>query len=231
MVKKTKALKKRQQIDKAGRNMFTVVAITSFVTGFAIVAAVFIISKMLFNVRVISEKNKTYDVLLENNKNIVKLAEQVRALEIDESLVSARLDDTEQSFQVILDALPAVGNSTALGASLRDKILSVPGVIVDNLTVNPTSEESTSGEFSQEALSNDDSIPILFNFKVIGRVGDVSQVLKNMEKSIRPIMVDVVRFEVSTGDDAQSSLVVQGRSFYEPMLEAKLKNKKIESGK
>lgn len=229
MAEKGRAIKKRQQIDKAGRRMFIVVAIASFLTGFALVASVFIINKMIFNTRVIGEKNKTYDTLLDNNSNIIKLAEQVRGLEIDEALLSIRLSDEEQAFRVVLDALPAVGNSTALGASLKDKILSTPGVTIESIVVNPTSEES-SGVIEEGVDAPSESIPIEFTFRVVGAVSDLSQVLKNMEKSIRPMVVDLVRFEVSTVD-AQSSLTVNGHSFYEPMIEARLGSKKLESGK
>lgn len=229
MSEKGKAIKKRQQIDRANRKMFLAVAVASFLTGFALVASVFIINKMVFNTRVISEKNKTYNALLNNNSNIIKLADQVRALEVNEALLSVRLNDEEQAFRVVLDALPAVGNSTALGASLREKILSVPGVLIESIVVNPTAEES-SGATPESDESNSAATSIEFTFKVIGAVSDLSQVLKNLERSIRPVVVDTIRFEVSTVD-AQSSLMVTGHSFYEPMAEAKLGSKKLESGK
>ena len=121
MSEKGGAVKKKQQIDRASRKMFFAVAVASFLAGFAVVATVFIFNKMVFNAKVISEKNNTHDTLLKNNSNIIRLAEQVRALEMDESLLSIRLNDDEQAFRVVLDALPAIGNSTALGASLKEK--------------------------------------------------------------------------------------------------------------
>lgn len=231
MAKKGGAIKKKQQIDKASRRMFLAVAIASFLTGFALVATVFILNKMVFNARVISEKNETYDILLKNNSNIIKLADQVRSLEVNDPLLSIRLSDEEQAFRVVLDALPAVGNSTALGASLRSKILSVPGVLVESIIVNPTIEESSDVAVDPGASGSDTvATPIYFTFKVVGSANNLSQVLKNVERSIRPIMVDEIRFEVSTVD-YQSSLMVVGRSFYEPMIEAKLGSKKLESNK
>ena len=229
MSERGKAIKKRQQIDKASRKMFLAVAVASFLTGFALVASVFIINKMVFNTRVISEKNKTYNTLLNNNSGIIRLADQVRSLEVNEDLLSVRLNDEEQAFRVILDALPAIGNSTALGASLKEKILSVPGVSVESIIVNPTIEES-SGAILEGDTSSSIATPIEFTFKVVGAVSNLSQVLKNLERSIRPIVVDTIRFEVST-IDAQSSIMVTGHSFYEPMAEAKLGSKKLESGK
>ena len=74
------------------------------------------------------------------------------------------------------------------------------------------------------------AIPIDFTFKIVGSISDLSQALKNMERSIRPMIVTEVRFEVSSSDN-QSTLAVTGRSFYEPMLEARLGSKEIRSDK
>jgi hypothetical protein len=237
MSEKGGAIKKKQQIDKASRKMFFAVAVASFLAGFAVVATVFIFNKMVFNAKVISEKNNTHDILLKNNSNIIRLAEQVRALEVDESLLSIRLNDDEQAFRVVLDALPAIGNSTALGASLKEKILAVPGVLVESIIVNPTIEESSELLLEQSSIDIELvedptalAVPIDFTFKIVGSIGDLSQALKNMERSIRPMIVTEVRFEVSSSDN-QSTLAVTGRSFYEPMLEARLGSKEIRSDK
>jgi hypothetical protein len=151
--------------------------------------------------------------------------------------LSIRLNDDEQAFRVVLDALPAIGNSTALGASLKEKILAVPGVLVESIIVNPTIEESSELLLEQSSIDIELvedptalAVPIDFTFKIVGSIGDLSQALKNMERSIRPMIVTEVRFEVSSSDN-QSTLAVTGRSFYEPMLEARLGSKEIRSDK
>lgn len=225
MSTQNKSLKKRQQIDAAHRNMFLAVAISAFLTGFAIVAAIFMFNKMSFNNRVIGEKTKTHQTLLRNNKNLEHLATEIKSLQTNDNLRAVSLGNND-NLKAILDALPAIGNSTALGASLKDKILTVPGVIIENISV-----ESIASEVDEAtvASSNEDSTnQINFSFKVSGRAGNLSQVLKNMERSIRPMVVDNVRFEVSTNEN-QSILNVSGHSFYEPMLEAKLFNRIIRS--
>ncbi len=235
MAKPTKAIKKKQQIDKAHHNMFVVVAGAAFLTGFAIVAAVFMFNKILFNNRVLAEKNNTFSVLENNNKNLVSLAEEVRALQANDDLRSVRIGDGD-NLRVVLDALPAIGNSNALGASLKDKILAVPGVTIETISVTSTPDETDiplepeSDQGLTDGESEITSSPIYFTFKLSGNVADLSQALKNVERSIRPIILDSVTLEVSS-TDGQSNLVAVGHSFYEPLLEVKLGKKILENKK
>lgn len=228
---KTKSLKKRQQIDSAHRNMFIAVAVTAFVVGSSLVASALMVNRILFYNQVIAEQNKTYETLVKNNQNLDKLAASVRGLEVNDNLASVNLGG-KSSLSVVLDALPALGNSTALGASLKEKILSVPGVIIEHIAVDGTPEE-TDSKNQTGTLQNFSGIQIgqiTFTFRVNGSASLLSQVLKNVEKSIRPISVDMVRFEASM-DEKKSTMIVAGRSFYEPMQEVKLKTKVIKSKK
>ena len=140
---KTKSLKKRQQIDSTHRNMFVAVAVTAFVVGSSLVASALMVDRILFYNEVIAKQNKTYDTLVKNNQNLDKLAASVKALEVNDNLKSVNFSGNS-SLNVVLDALPALGNSTALGASLKEKILSVPGVIIEQIVVDSTPEESAS---------------------------------------------------------------------------------------
>lgn len=231
MAKSGKAIRKYQLIDKANRGVFTVVAVAVFLISFGLVAVIFMFNKMTFNANVISEKNKTYDVLVQNNKNMESLAQEFQALQTNDALRSIKVSDDDDAVKVVFDALPGTGNSTALGASLKDKLLSVPGVRIEHLTVEGTPEEVAPDELEEGLGEIDDSIGhyIVFDFKVIGEVSELSTVLRNLEKSIRPIVASNVQFEVSTSED-QSSLTVRGYSFYEPMIDAKLGTKTIKAG-
>ena len=73
MAKKEVALRKRQKIHKANHNIFIVVAVAAFIAGFSLVGATFLIKKIIFNQKVLSEKNNTISTLRQNNKNVPKI--------------------------------------------------------------------------------------------------------------------------------------------------------------
>ena len=117
------ALRKRTQISKANRTMFIWIAASSALVGFAIVIAIFLGQKLVFNEKVLIENNKTISVLNADNKVVGDLKTQVQVLDTNTDLASVKASDSDQTIQVILDALPSDANSLALGASLQNKLL------------------------------------------------------------------------------------------------------------
>lgn len=228
MAKETKAIRKQQQITKSARNMFVSIAIASALVGFAVVTSIFLINKIVFNQRVISAKNKTLKDLRNNNANLPALKNEIAILETNEALRSSRVDSEQDAIRVVIDALPATDNPTALGASVR-KLLSVEGVRVEDLVVSsggsvvdgePTDEGSVD---SDAASTSDKSLnAISFQFKAVGSVDVLNQVLKKLEQSIRAMSVDTVDFEIATDGDGQDTLTVVAHSFYQPMMKAEL---------
>ena len=65
---KESSIRKRQQIFKANRMMFLWVAMASAVIGFALVISISLMQRIIYNQKVIGEKNKTYSTLANNNK-------------------------------------------------------------------------------------------------------------------------------------------------------------------
>ena len=229
MAKQDKAIRKRQQISSANRNMFISIAIASALVGFAIVAAVFLYNKISFNVLVLSEKNKTVATLKQNNINVKNLESEIKVLQTNEPLRTVRISPDQDALKVILDALPATANSSALGASLKDRLFSIPNITIESLVVNSTSNEEATAE-STLPTGEIQPTQIDFQFKIIGEVNNLNLVLKNLERSIRAISVDNLQFQVA-GGGSTSSLTVSGHAYYLPMQEAKLGIKKVESQK
>lgn len=235
MAKETKAIRKQQQINKSSRNMFLSIAIASALVGFAVVASIFLINKIIFNQRVISAKNKTVQNLRSNNANLPVLKSEIAILETNEALRSSRTNPEQGAIRVVIDALPATDNPTALGASVR-KLLSVEGVRIEDLLV---SSGDDSLDTNSESLNEEPSMvtnglsTINFQFKAVGSIDALNQVLKKLERSIRAMSIDTVDFEISTGSDGdnQDILTVTAHSFYQPMIEAKLDETIMEAGK
>lgn len=222
------ALRKRTQISKANRMMFIWIAAASALVSFAIVTSVFLGQKLIFNEKVLLEKNKTISTLEKNNKAVPGLQDSVRVLDTNTDLALVKAKDTDQTIQVILDALPSDANSLALGASLQNKLLAgVAGLTIESLQVDPvqgveTLTDASVVDASAVALGTENQIT--FNFSVSGNEDALRQALKNLERSIRTI--DILSLQIEN-QGATQIMTVQARAFYQPVKTVSLYDKVI----
>lgn len=224
----TAALRKRTQIAKANRTMFLWIAASAALIGFALVVSFFLAQKLFYNEKVLGEKEKTISILKNNNAIVDELETQVRALDASEVLASVKANPTDQAIQVILDALPSVANSNALGASLQSKLLAgIQGLRIESLQVDPVlGVESLTDETSSEDASavTESSNQITFQFSVSGSQEALKEVLTNLERSIRAIDVTSLRIE---SQGTTQLMTVQARAFYEPAKTIQLTDKVV----
>lgn len=228
MQQKNAAFRKRNQIMKANRTMFLWVAGVSVVFGVALVGIIFLAQMLLFNERVLAEKDRTIATLKADDTNINELESQILVLDTNQSLAKLKAKSDDQSVQVILDALPAEANSSALGSSLQDKLLAN----IDGLTLNSIKVDPVAGiEYLQDTDSfvgsdsaSDAQNNITFKFSVTGNEAALKKALQNLEKSIRTIDVVSLKIE-SQGDDRV--MTVDGQAFYEPERVVKLEDKVV----
>ena len=221
MQSKGAALRKRTQIAMANRVMFLWVAGVSVVFGFALVGTIFLTQMLLFNERVLQEKDRTVATLNANNINIKELESQIRVLDTNQALIDSKANSSDHAVQVVLDALPSEANSLALGASIQTKLLAgISGLTLNSLAVD-TVEEIDSLNSSNLTDSQNE---IKFSFSVSGNDAALKQVLHNLEISIRTI--DVISLKIE-GQGSQNLLSVQARAFYEPALVVQLKDKTV----
>jgi len=227
MQSKNVALRKRTQIAKANRMMFAWVAGVSAIFGVALVAAIFLTQMLLYNEKVLQEKARTISTLDSNNKNISSLESQIRVLDTNQALLSAKAKPEDQAIQVILDALPSDANSLALGASLQNKLLAgIPNLSLDSLQVDPVvGIESLNGDATTvNAAALDESAvqnSISFRFSVTGDEVSLKQALQNLEKSIRTINVTSFKIE---SQGTKRVLSVEALAYYEPSRIVQLKD-------
>jgi hypothetical protein len=224
--KRNVALRKRQQIENAGRTMFVWVTIAAAVVGVAAVVGTSLVQRIAFNQKVINAKNETISHLKDNNKIVSDLKDNIRVLNTDPALLSTpRLDGTEP-LSVILDALPSTANSSALGASLQQKLLDVSGVSLESLTVDPIAGVEDEGSSSDsEAASGQNEITFEFVVSTDAAQADnLKQVLRNIERSIRAIDLTSVTIERQGNN---MTLSASGRAFYQPASTVELKEKSI----
>lgn len=218
------AFRKRNQIAKANRTMFIWVAAVSAVFGVALVAAIFLVQMLIFNEKVLAEKQNTIKTLEIDNTNITKLESAIRVLDTNTALASVKADSDDQTIQVVLDALPSEANSLALGASLQNKLLSgIDGLSLNSLQVNPVEGvESLSSSTTTTDSSSENEIT--FTFAVSGDETALKQALVNLERSIRTI--DIISLEIQSQGTTQV-MSVSARAFYEPTKVVQLTDKVV----
>lgn len=226
------AIRKRQQIANANRMMFIWVAAVSAVVGVAIVGSIFLVQKAWFNEKVLMEKTKTASTLTENNKVIDELKDQIRVLNTNEALKSAMVNSESQPVQVVLDALPADANSSALGSSLQEKFLNGSGLSIESLNVDPVQgvESQTNQSVQDASAPNAGTMgdnKIYFRFSVSTAANNATafkELLQKLERSIRAI--DITSLTIET-QGARLVLAVEGHAYYEPAKTVELKDKTV----
>jgi hypothetical protein len=225
---KSAGLRKRQQISHASQMMFLWIAGVSIVVGFCIVLILFLVQRIWFGEKIITEKQKTVSVLQKNLDTVQSLKDNVRVLNTNEALMSTRLNDTDQAIQSVLDALPADANSTAMASSLQTKLLgSVSGVSIESLKVDPVSGVETTDATSSTDSSDPSSNTIGFSFAVSTTTNNqagLRQVLLNIEKSIRPFNITDLTIE-SQGQRLVMTAV--GVGYYQPAQTVQLNQEVI----
>ncbi len=223
------ALRKRTQIAQASRTMFIWIAIASVLVGVSIVLSIFLVQKLMYKELVLAEKQTTVSTLDANLKAVGPLKDEVQALEANSALMSVKANPSDETLQVVLDALPSDANSLALGASLQNRLLAdIPGKFsLESLQVTPVSGvESLDGSNTVDA--SEEGTPsanqISFSFSVKGDQTALRQVLKNLELSIRTIVV--TRLSIETQSDGLT-LAVEGHAFYQPARTIELTEKTV----
>ncbi len=214
------ALRKRAQIAKANRLMFIWVACASVIVSASVVVVVVVVQKGFHNQKAISALNKTEKTIKQNNDNIEGLESAIRALGSNESLLALRANSTDNALQVILDALPADSNPSALGASLQTKLFP-SDLEVESIEITPAAV-AVEGEVADESTTTTGTIS--FQFVVKGDASQLKTVLERLEKSIRTIQISRLVIE-STGD--KQSLRVEGEAYYEPAKQLQLTNTEV----
>lgn len=225
--KDSASLRKRTQIAKANKMMFVWVAGASVVISVAAVLVVMMAQKGLHNQKAISKLGETVKTLEQSNENVPELENQLRALGSNQSLLELRNNETDNALSVILDALPAEANPSALGASFQRQLFG--NISVESIEVTPVDEfgaEALDETGSGEAVADDTGAaqPINFQFVVEGTPAQLRALLTRLERSIRTVQIANVKIE---SDGGRQSLTVEGMAYYLPAKTLELRNEEV----
>ncbi len=220
--KKAGAVKKRQQIEDSSKTMFLWVAGMSVLVGFALVVSWFLWQQITFKTTVVSAKNDTAGVLRDNIEAAETLRENIRVLETNTALNSAKADDDDNALQVVLDALPSDGNSLALGASLqRELARGVNGLSIESLNISPSATEQSEDDTSEVSEENE------IRFRMVATSSNINahrDLLERFERSIRVIDIDSLRLE--RAQDTYT-MTLEAHGYYQPARSIDLTEKTV----
>lgn len=221
MAEKVTAIRKRQKIQDSNKMLFAWVAGMSAVVGVCLVLSWFLWEQITFKGQIIDAKSKTADTLKANNQAIPELRDNIRVLETNSDLNSSKANEDDKALQVVLDALPAEGNSLALGASLQRRLASgISGLNIESLSVEPSADES-----GTTLPASDSTEQIKFQLKVTSsRVDSLRELLQRFERSIRVIDIDNMKLERS---DDSYTLTITAHAYYQPARVIELEEKSL----
>lgn len=243
------AFLKRNAINKANQTMFLVVAGAALIAGASVVGIIYLFRIYSFNIKVLTEQDKSISTITQNIENINDLKERLGSLETNENLNKENLKSNadDGGLRVIADALPDSENASGLGSALQKKIFS-DGVTLDAFNIESSDSNSLSTSASTSVSSESSNIPegvkdiqftasISASFPNEGSPEDIKNketaaynnivnTLQKMEKSIRAINVTSFKFERSIN---KFTLTLSAKSYYYPKYVMTLDSTKVKS--
>lgn len=213
--KPTTGLRKRQQISQANKTMFIWVACAAVVVSFCLVIGQFLFRQAAFNIKIIDAKDKANSTLGQNIDNAKKLQDQMNSLLVNVDLSSVKANESDTNFKVILDALPSNDDPITFATSLQRAIIPRSGALLETLEPPKTAGEEGeegSGEAPEHAEA-DSKAPIeqRYSFTVLGNYEQIQNLLKDFERTIRPINVNTMSIE---GSDANLRVEFDASTYY-----------------
>ena len=243
------AFLKRNAINKANQTMFLVVAGAALIAGASVVGMIYLFRIYSFNIKVLTEQDKSISTITQNIENINDLKERLGSLETNENLNKENLKSNadDGGLRVIADALPDSENASGLGSALQKKIFS-DGVTLDAFNIESSDSNSLSTPASTSVSSESSNIPegvkdiqftasISASFPNEGSPEDIKNketaaynnivnTLQKMEKSIRAINVTSFKFERSIN---KFTLTLSAKSYYYPKYVMTLDSTKVKA--
>lgn len=211
-------LKKRQQIEGAGKAMFLWVAIAAVALSFCVATGQYLFTKWDYNNKVLGAKYQAAQTLANNLTNAEELKKEIDSLVANQDLASVKTNPDDPNTKSILDALPTELDSAALATSLQQVILNRSGVSIEAISVPPDAET-----ISEETASSDPQ-EIKFSFVVNGTYDKVQALVKDLERTIRPMKILNMSL---TGSDANLRGSFDLVTYFQPAKTVSLKEEVV----
>lgn len=204
---------KHFQIDKSQSTVLAVVAISVVVTIFSLFAAKALISKGLYQRRVLSAQHKVVNQLKSNLSAANTLFTQYSSAFAgqDPNMLGGSLNGTGNldgdNPRLTLDALPSTYDAPALASSLEKVITG------RNLTINSVTVTDSPSTYPDQPQATPKPTNVTFQFEATGSYQQAQQLLQDFERSIRPFDLNTMEID---GTDQSLKLTVGMTTYYQP---------------
>jgi len=202
-------LKKRQQIEVAGRTMFVWVAIAAVALSFCVATGQYLFVKWDYNNKILGKKYATSQTLQNNIVNAKKLKDEVDDLAANQDLASVKINPNDSNIKSVLDALPSAFDPAALATSLQQVVLSHSGVAIESISVPPDVDAPASTTASTLVGPQE----VKFTFVVSGSYDKIKTVVVDLERTIRPMKIISLTLN---GSDANLRATFDVVTYYQP---------------
>ncbi|MBA3757871.1 hypothetical protein H0X09_03330 [Candidatus Saccharibacteria bacterium] len=207
---------KHFQINKANNMILVVMAVSAIITVFCLVSAKALLSQASYQRKVISEKDKAVDQLKENVKAGKELAAQYNVFEkADPNIIGGKGGDLPgegpldgDNPRIVLDALPSQYDFPALASSV-EKIVTSAALIPSELGGTDEGQDSLA---APEPTANPTPSEMGFTLEVSNTYLTLQTLIKDLERSIRPIDVQTVEF---AGKEDAMTLTIKARTYFQ----------------
>lgn len=223
-------VRKRQQIASTNKQMMIWVGSAAAIVTICAMVAFNLFQHIMYQAKVITEITKTDETLRNNIEIIPKLMNNINALQTNSNLLALRADSNDTAFNVILDALPTSDDRTALGSSMQEKILAPSSVTLESFdpnysgTTTTTTTAPTSGTSDASLAMRPAARPLPFSFTISGNYESIQKALKDIERTIRPIVINTVLIQ---GSDTSLKASLTATTHYAPKATYTLGSKTI----
>jgi len=215
---------KRLQIDKANLRTVIAIAVAVFIVVFCAVAVKSLVSRQLYQQKVIESRSKANEQLKENIAAAEELTKSYKSFVAESPNViggsSFGVGDRDgDNAKIVLDALPSVYDFPALNSSLEKLVAK------EKLTL--TSISGTDDEVNQRGQQSGTPIVVEmpFTLTVNGTYGDVNNLVLQFEKSIRPFKMTKLVF--ASGDNGTVNVTMDAKSYYQPAKSIEIKKEVV----
>jgi Tfp pilus assembly protein PilO len=207
---------KRLQIEKSNTKVLIAIGIAVVFLVFSLVATQALYKQFKYQNKVISLRSKAVKQLEKNIDATKELEAQYIAFDTSpESIIG----NSDPNSKVVLNALPSKYDFPALATSLEG-LLNTSGVSISSIT--GTDDQVT----AEQSSVSPKPIEIPFTISAKGSYASVQTLIKNIERSTRPVKINTLTF---TGTDNDISVEITGVTYYQPLKMIDL-NKKVVSG-
>lgn len=215
---------KHLQIDKSQSTVLAVVAVSVVVTIFSLFAAKALISKGLYQRRVLSAQHKVVSQLKSNITAANTLFTQYSSAFAgqDPNMLGGSLNGTGNldgdNPRLTLDALPSTYDAPALATSL-EKIITGRSMTISS--INVTDDPAT---YPDQPQATPTPTSVTFQFEASGTYQQAQQLLQDFERSIRPFDLNTLQI---SGTDQDMQLTVSMTTYYQPAKSLNLQATKV----